>query len=86
MLTRDKLKEMKYGDIIGTGIVNDARLWKTPVRWVAVRGGIDDWAIYYHLETYSVEYVSKHGDKCHTKEIIRELVPCDDEAFKRYRK
>jgi len=85
MLTLNKLKEMKYKDIIGTGVVHDNRLYEFPVRWVAIRGIIHDWALYYHLEDKSIDYVSTSGDKCFTEEVIRELVPCDDEAFKWYR-
>lgn len=85
MLTVEKLLKMKPG-IFDKGIVLDFRLYKDPVRWIAVRGGgVHDWTIYYHLKSKDYAYVSRHGDKCFTKEIIRELVHCNDEAFGFYR-
>ena len=72
----------------------------TSVRWVAIRGGIEDWAIYHslnanlcpfpnldnpcHLEA-TADQIANHGAKMHRDEIIRQWVPCDDEAFGWYR-
>jgi len=72
----------------------------TKVKWVAIRGGIYDWAIYHsmdanfiienylddplHLEV-SEERIARAGAKLHIEEKIKEFVPCDDEAFKMYR-
>ena len=85
MLTVDKLKEMQPG-IFASGIIKDPRLHKDlELKWVAVRGGIHDWAIYYHRAEMSDQFVKSSGDKCFTKEVIKELVPCNDEAFKIYR-
>lgn len=69
-----------------TGVVNDPRLHGEPVRWAAKRGGIHDWTIYYHLESRPLGYVLEVGDKCITEAVIKELVPCDEEAYKMYRK
>ena len=55
------------------------------LKWVAVRGYIHDWAIYCHLADCSYKYIRDFGDKVHSKETIRKIVPCDDEAFKMYR-
>jgi len=85
MLTKEMLEAMPEDTVFATGITMNEGLYKEPVRWVAVRGGIADWAIYYHKERNSVQYVRECGDKCFTKEIIKDLVPCDDEAFKLYR-
>jgi len=85
MLTIEALKLMTPGFIFASGIVNDPRLYKEIVMWVAVRGGIYDWAIYYHLATHDNDYVSRYGDKCFAEAVIRELVPCTDKAFAMYR-
>jgi hypothetical protein len=86
MLTLQKLKDMEPGEIIATGVTKDDRLYaKAELRWVAVRGGIWDWALYYHFATHGVEYVKTSGDKSFTEAVIRELVPCDDEAWDMYR-
>ena len=61
--------------------------------WVAVRGGIHDWAIYTSLNNVSLvviaaldkEEIAKYGQKLFDRKKIRELVPCDDEAFNMYR-
>jgi hypothetical protein len=85
MMTIEDLKEMEPGHIINTGVVLNSRLYHQPVRWVAVRGRIHDWAIYYEKEEKSVEWVRNHGNKCFTESVIKELVPCDDTAMRMYR-
>jgi hypothetical protein len=58
--------------------------------WAAVRGDIADWTIYVArvgnglIEDQALATAS-FGDKVHTNSYIRKLVPCTDEAFKRYR-
>ncbi len=85
LLTLEKLKVMEPG-IFATGLVKDDRLYRElELKWVAVRGGIHDWAIYYHLASSTDGYVRDSGDKCFTRQVIRELVPCNDEAFAMYR-
>ena len=84
ILTLQKLKELPPG-VFATGTGTYPELHHGPIRWVAVRGGIHDWALYYHHEYHTMEYVRDHGDKSFTKRIIRELVPCDDEAWEMYR-
>lgn len=70
------------------------------VKWVAIRGGYHDWAIYHSLDANleptdslggfshlkaSDEQISKSGAKLRGEEKIKEFVPCDDEAFTMYR-
>ena len=70
------------------------------VKWVAIRGGFYDWAIYHsldanlepddylggftHLEV-SNERIARDGAKLYKEEDIKRFVPCDDEAFGMYR-
>jgi hypothetical protein len=85
MLTIKKLKEMEPGIFKrGEGLI--PQLHNKEIKWVAVRGGYHDWAIYYHLVEHSDEYVAAHGDKCFTEDIIKKLVECDDEAYQMYRR
>ena len=59
-----------------------------PIKWVAVRGYIYDWAIYAdnpYSPRYDYEGVRDMGDKVHDRDTIKKLVPCDDEALKMYR-
>ena len=84
-LTLSALKEMEPGTVFAHGVTLDERLYREPVRWLAKRGRIHDWAIYYHLESSSLEWIEGSGDKCFTERVIKDLVPCDDAAFKMYR-
>jgi len=86
MLTLKMLKDMPPGTVFATGVISDARLANEPIRWAAKRGGIHDWAIYYHLESKSLDFVVTQGDKVFSKNIIQDLVPCDDEALSMYRR
>ena len=85
VLTLDNLKNMEPGMVFASGTVLEPILWKEPVRWIAKRGHIYDWAIYYHLESHTEEWIENFGDKCTTEKVIRDLVPCDDSAFSMYR-
>ena len=92
MLTLQKLKDMVPHAIISSGLTTDDRQGINMsnsgeiLRWVAVRGGIEDWAIYVGRELEENEYIRSFGDKIHDKKNIEKLVPCDDEAFAMYRK
>jgi hypothetical protein len=93
MLTLQKLKDMKEG-IFAKGETVDspegANMANTgnPIKWVAVRGYIHDWAIYTdnpYSPQSSYEEVANMGDKVHDRETIKKLVPCDEEALNMYR-
>jgi hypothetical protein len=91
MLTLEKLKEMGPHEYFATGVTidspNGVNMTNSgiPLRWVAVRGEIPDWAIYIAWAYKDEVYIAKQGDKVHSPFYIRRLVPCDDEAFKMYR-
>ena len=72
----------------------------TKVKWVAITGGVNDWAIYHSLDANFVqarylddpihlqetnERIAKFGAKLHDEAKIKEWVPCDKEAFALYR-
>lgn len=84
-LTLQDLNKMEPYTTFSHGVTHDPRLFRDPVRWLAKKGGSNDWAIYYHLEEKSLDFIENSGDKCFTSEVIRELVPCDDNALKAYR-
>ena len=86
-LTLDYLKdEANRGKMIATGVTTNPRLWKEPVRWLAKAGdGWHDWAIYYHTQEKTIEWLMTNGDKVTSESVIRELVPCSDEAYSCYR-
>jgi len=89
-LTIERLRVMKPG-IFASGFtvdspegVNMARTGKR-LRWVAVCGHAEDWAIYVGLADEDRETVRDVGDKVTSESNLRKLVPCDDRAFKMYR-
>ena len=94
MLTLDQLKAMVPGQIIASGVVPNSPegVYMTnensgkELLWIAKRGGIHDWAIYIHWKEKGFDYVLEQGDKVINPANVRKLVPCDDEAFKMYRK
>lgn len=53
--------------------------------WVAKRGRIHDWTIYYGPVEHGINEILEVGDKLYNKETIRRLVACTDEAFALYR-
>lgn len=90
MLTLKKLKEMKPNTIFEFKPGKNA---ERTFMWVAVRGGIHDWAIYTSLNAIPMvdfwggdkQGIADVGQKVTDEKTIRELVPCDEEAFKMYR-
>lgn len=91
MLTLKQLKEMKPETIFDRGVSEDSpdgiNMTNSgrPLRWVAVRGGIHDWAIYCHWATSDWNYIRRCGDKVTGETNIKKLVPCKDDAFQMYR-
>ena len=87
MLTYKELEKMEPRRIIGAGYLNDPRLYKEgTVKWVAVRGQAPDWAIYYHHVDKTFDFVAQQGEKIvFSMDLVRELIPCTDEVFKKYR-
>ena len=91
MLTLKKLKEMKPRTVFAKGKIVDSPKGISMtdsgnlLRWMAVKGGAHDWAIYCHFVDKDWEWIRFQGQKVMGKEKIIKLVPCDDEAFDRYR-
>lgn len=85
MLTEEDLRGMEPDTVFAKGEGLIPRLYSEPVMWVAKRGLIHDWTIYYHRAEMSYEFVESNGDKVITKEVIKMLVPCDARAYKMYR-
>lgn len=91
MLTLQQLKDMPADTVFASGMEMDSAggLFMigsgVMLRWVAVRGGIHDWAIYCHRSEMSTSWICDHGDKVHMDNNIKKLVPCDEEAFAMYR-
>lgn len=87
MLTLEELKTLKENTIFASGTFFD-KDQEREVRWVAIRGWIPDWAIYKdNKNTYSgtLEDISELWDKIYSKNIIKSLVECNEEALNWYR-
>ncbi len=92
VLTLQRFESMAHGEIIargltiddcdrGIGVANTGH----QIRWLAVKGGGNDWAIYYGLSYLDEDNIRRTGDKLYNKDNIRKCVPCEDELFKLYR-
>lgn len=90
-LTIKKLKKMQPNTIIKTGTISIEDYWDSNkemlIDFVAERGFIEDWAIYFalHNQNESEYAILSFGDKMHNIKSIRKCVPCDDKALKLYR-
>lgn len=87
------LDEMVPETIFAKGIIPNAPdgLYMTnsnigkQLLWVAQRGEINDWTIYVHWAENGEAFVINSGDKVISTYNIKNLVPCEEEAFSRYR-
>ena len=85
MLTKAMLKAMPPHTIFATGAGAYPEIYSGEIRWAAVRGGIEDWAIYYHRPDRDIHEIARTGDKVMLDRNIQALVPCDQEALELYR-
>lgn len=44
------------------------------LRWVAKRGGGNDWVIYVYWAEENAEWIASNGDKVHSKSNIKKLL------------
>lgn len=90
MFTRAKLGKLNPETIFASGLDIDGEdgiyLWNTGelLRWVAVRGSVDDWAIYADKSNKPLEWIKAFGCKL-TKNQARKLVVGDETFYNRYR-
>ena len=91
MLTKKEFDKINPGDIFDTGIQPNSPdgIFMTRdggnLKWVAVKGYANDWAIYTHWDYNSIDYIKQSGDKLHNQLHIKLCVPCDNEVYKLYR-
>jgi hypothetical protein len=89
MITLKQLQDLPPRKIFRTGIVrnNEDGIFMTShrkndwLKWVAVRGQIDDWAIYVGWDDWGTNQIYQSGDKVMDEKAIREFIHCDDEVF-----
>lgn len=85
MMTLKNLKDLPSHEVFASGITSDERLFTEPVRWIAKRGYIHDWAIYYGKQEKTEDEIMKWGSKLYSRSIIKDLVVCDEEMMEMYR-
>lgn len=91
MLTKKEFDKLPNGEVFATGVQPNSpegifmNRDGGEIRWVATKGDINDWTIYCHWESSTVEWIKNLGDKIHNPAHIKLCVPCEDEVFKLYR-
>lgn len=91
-LTIELLRRLGPKVIIDTGIAEggpsglNARSRAGELRWCAVTGAGEDWAVYVGPADWNVWQVSRSGDKLYDINNVKKVVPCDEAAAGRYRK
>lgn len=107
MIDLEEFKELPHDTIFDTGVFIDSseegfidglptihaqNTGGKRMAWVAVKGMIHDWAIYYahekieFLDTLTpLIFVRNHGMKLYEYKNIKKLVPCSDDVLKCYR-
>ena len=84
-LTLDKLKEFDPHTVFAKGYIYVEMSASIPAfKWVAKRGLIDDWAMYFDSTCKSWEEVEQ-GVKMRDEAAIKKAISCSEEVFKRYR-
>lgn len=90
MLTLERLQDLEPHSIFARGkakIPNPIKVGlKVTIKWIAVRGGIADWSIFYGTPCEDENFIKAYGKKILDDKMIRKLVPCDDLALQWYRK
>ena len=93
-LTMDVFETLPNGEIFATGMTPDSptglnmtgRAGDRVLRWVAVKGWCDDWAVYCGWATEMTDHmVSRNGDKVQDMANIKNIIDADDEVVAWYR-
>lgn len=92
MITIAEFNAIPYGEIFdrGTATDNAEGINMTDsgnvLKWIAKKGGGDDWNIYVHFDGHDEAFIKKHGQKISDKDNVRKLITCDDQMMAKYRK
>lgn len=91
MLDIQTFNAIPAGEIIAHGPIKDGpdgcnmtgSGWM--LRFVAVKGYANDWAVYVHHTHWTIQMVRENGDKVVGRGNIMACVPCSEEVFGHYR-
>lgn len=90
MLTLEQFTALPDGEVFAASTVMDnanginitGKL--TLLKYVAVKGYVNDWALYVGPADWRYNYVKSNGDKVFSK-TAQKIIDCDDEVRERYR-
>ena len=93
-MTDKEFKELPFDKPFSSGVAKDdpTGLNMTnsgnELRWIAKKGRINDWAIYcyWNQPEISDDYILKSGQKVYDLNNVKNVIDCDDEMLKRYRR
>jgi len=89
-ITDEMFKKAEHNTIFATGYAEDTaeelNLWQEGLlyRWVAVKGTVDDWAVYCDYTCRTDEFIKHLGNKV-PEASVRNIIRVSDELFERYR-
>lgn len=84
MITEKQILESPAGTILLSGVANTS-IPNEAIKWVAVRGGGADWAVYMGDIEDDLDLIRTDGDKLYDKRKIQAWTGATDEAMRRYR-
>lgn len=88
VLDREQFDRLLPGEIIKSVITKQQTViqsFSLVLKLVAVKGDLNDWAIYAYHPHATDRYVIDHGDKVVGKALILSICPCTPEIFALYR-
>jgi hypothetical protein len=88
MVTKKLLQSLEPRTIFASGICFGPKNTSDKIiKWVAIRGGIEDWAMYYceYVKDMHDIYVAGYGEKMYLSEV-KNIMLADEEGYNLYRR
>lgn len=90
-LTQELLDNTNSNQIIcsGTAIDNQNGLFMTntnkELTWIAKKGQADDWAVYTHFSSKTIDFIISNGDKVHSRRNLQKILHFTEDVYSKYR-
>lgn len=55
------------------------------VHWIAVKGMVNDWAVYFSSNDEDYKSIAESGNKLYLLNAVKRLIPCTKNVLRRYR-
>ena len=89
LLTLEMFEAMPNGEIfriVTTKIQNVHEPLKAELTFICKKADSGhDWAIYGHFSDKEISFIASQGDKVFTEREIRDICPCTDDVYAKYR-